>query len=127
VQSLRGFALHAGVPGGRNLRGPDGVVLVDQKYCLGCAYCVQACPYGCRYIHPEESRGQMHALLPPHHQGADDRLLRGLPDRARQLADLKNPKDPIHEFLKTHSVQVLKPQMATGAKVFYNDLDGSVR
>ena len=30
--------------------------------------------------------------------------------------DLKNPKDPIHEFLKTHSVQVLKPQMATGAK-----------
>ena len=33
---------------------PDGVVLVDQKYCLGCAYCVQACPYGCRYIHPEK-------------------------------------------------------------------------
>jgi hypothetical protein len=24
-------------------------------------------------------------------------------------------------------VQVLKPQMATGAKVFYNELDGSVR
>jgi hypothetical protein len=24
-------------------------------------------------------------------------------------------------------VQVLKPQMATGAKVFYNALDGSVR
>jgi len=24
-------------------------------------------------------------------------------------------------------VQVLKPQMATGAKLFYNDLDGSVR
>jgi hypothetical protein len=41
--------------------------------------------------------------------------------------DLKNPKDPIHEFLKTHEVQVLKPQMATGAKVFYNELDGSVR
>ena len=46
---------------------------------------------------------------------------------ARQLADLKNPKDPIHEFLKTHSVQVLKPSMATHAKVFYNELDGSVR
>jgi hypothetical protein len=29
--------------------------------------------------------------------------------------------------MKTHSVQVLKPQMATGAKLFYNDLDGSVR
>ena len=75
----------------------------------------------------EERRGQVHALLPPDHEGTDDRLLRSLPDRARQLADLKNPKDPIHEFLKTHSVQVLKPQMATGAKVYYNDLDGSVR
>jgi len=49
------------------------------------------------------------------------------PTGARQLADLKNPNDPIHEFLKTHNVQVLKPQMATGAKAFYNDLDGSVR
>jgi hypothetical protein len=43
------------------------------------------------------------------------------------LADLKNPDDPIHEFLKTHSVQVLKPHLATGAKAFYYDLDGSVR
>ena len=49
------------------------------------------------------------------------------PTGARQLADLKNPKDPIHEFLKTHSVQVLKPQMATGAKAYYYGLDGSVR
>ena len=39
-------------PVGATFIGRDGVVLVDQKYCLGCAYCVQACPYGCRYIHP---------------------------------------------------------------------------
>ena len=43
------------------------------------------------------------------------------------LGDLKNPKDPIHEFLRTHKVQVLKPQMATGSKTYYNGLDGSVR
>ena len=41
-------------PVGATFISPDGVVLVDQKYCLGCAYCVQACPYGCRYIHPEK-------------------------------------------------------------------------
>jgi hypothetical protein len=29
--------------------------------------------------------------------------------------------------LRTHTVQVLKPHMATGAKVFYNGMDGSVR
>jgi Fe-S-cluster-containing dehydrogenase component len=41
-------------PVGATFVSPDGVVLVDQKYCLGCAYCVQACPYGCRYLHPEK-------------------------------------------------------------------------
>ena len=53
VQPLRALAVRAGVPGRRDLReSPDGVVLVDKKYCLGCRYCVQACPYGCRFIDP---------------------------------------------------------------------------
>ena len=73
------------------------------------------------------SRGQVHALLPPHHQGADNRMLRDLPHGREATRRSKNPKDPIHEFLKTHPVQVLKPQMATGAKAYYNGLDGSVR
>ncbi len=47
------------------------------------------------------------------------------PTGARQLVDLKNPNDPIHEFVKTHSVEVLKPYLATGAKAIYHDLDGS--
>jgi Fe-S-cluster-containing dehydrogenase component len=115
-------------PVGATFISPDGVVLVDQKYCLGCAYCVQACPYGCRYIHPEKRVADKCTLC--YH-----RITKGLttaccevcPTGARQLFDLKNPKDPIHEFLKTHNVQVLKPQMATGAKVLYDGLDGSVR
>jgi len=106
----------------------DGVVLVDEKYCLGCRYCVQACPYGCRFIDPERKTAQKCTLC--YHRitkGLTTACCEACPTAARQLADLKNPKDPIHEFLKTHSVQVLKPQMATGAKVFYNGLDGSVR
>jgi len=52
VQPLCGFTLHAGLSGGRDLHQPRGVVLVDKKYCLGFRYCVQACPYGCRFINP---------------------------------------------------------------------------
>ena len=44
-----------------------------------------------------------------------------------ELEDLKDPYDPVHEYLRTHKIQVLKPQMATGAKVYYNGLDGAVR
>jgi Fe-S-cluster-containing dehydrogenase component len=115
-------------PVGATFTTPDGVTLVDEKYCLGCRYCVQACPYGCRFIHPEKHVAQKCTLC--YHRitkGLTTACCEACPTGSRQLADLKNPKDPIHEFMRTHSVQVLKPQMATGAKAFYAHLDGSVR
>ena len=35
-------------PVGATFRTKDGVILVDATYCIGCEYCVQACPYGAR-------------------------------------------------------------------------------
>jgi len=115
-------------PVGATFISPDGVVLVDPKYCLGCRYCVQACPYGCRFINPTTHTAEKCTLC--YH-----RITRGLttacceacPTGARQLADLKDPNDPIHEFLRNNPVQVLKPHLATGAKLFYRALDGAVR
>lgn len=115
-------------PVGATFISPDGVVLVDQKYCMGCAYCVQACPYGCRYIHPEKRVADKCTLC--YHRitkGLTTACCEACPTGARQLVDLKNPNDPIHEFMRTHAIHVLKPEMATGAKVFYSELDGSVR
>ncbi|MRR39171.1 4Fe-4S dicluster domain-containing protein [bacterium] len=115
-------------PVGATFDSPDGVVLVDSSYCLGCRYCVQACPYGCRYIHPEKQTVDKCTLC--YHritQGLTTACCEACPTQARTLADLKNPQDPVHEFLRKNKVQVLKPQMATRSKVFYRELDGAVR
>ena len=115
-------------PVGATFISPDGVVLVDAEYCLGCRYCIQACPYGCRYFHPERQTADKCTLC--YHRitkGLTTACCEACPTGARQLVDLKNPHDPVHEFLRNNKVQVLKPQMATGAKAFYKDLDGSVR
>jgi tetrathionate reductase subunit B len=115
-------------PVGATFVSPDGVVLVDPDYCLGCRYCIQACPYGCRYFHPEKHIADKCTLC--YHritQGLTTACCEACPTGARRLCDLKDPKDPVHEFLRNNMVHVLKPQMATGAKVYYNNLDGSVR
>lgn len=115
-------------PVGATFRTEDGVVLVDKEYCLGCRYCVQACPYGCRYIDPRTQTADKCSLC--YHRitkGMTTACCEVCPTGARTLADLKNPNDPVHEFLREHATQVLKPQMATHAKIFYANLDGSVR
>jgi Fe-S-cluster-containing dehydrogenase component len=115
-------------PVGATFESPDGLVLVDKSYCLGCRYCVQACPYGCRFIDPEAQVVDKCTFC--YHRiskGLTTACCEACPTGARQLADLKDPKDPVHEFLRTNSIQVLKPQMATGSKVYYKSLDGAVR
>lgn len=29
---------------------PDGIVVINYKRCIGCRYCIAACPYGARYF-----------------------------------------------------------------------------
>ena len=115
-------------PVGATFITKDGVVLVDKDYCVGCRYCVQACPYGSRYIDPRTHTADKCTLC--YHRitkGLKPACIEVCATGARQLADLKNPDDPIHEFLLTHKVQVLRPQMATKPKIFYSGLDGAVR
>jgi Fe-S-cluster-containing dehydrogenase component len=115
-------------PVGATYESPEGVVLVDEKYCIGCRYCIQACPYGCRYLHPVKQTVDKCTLC--YHRlkkGMAPACFEVCPTGARIYGDLNNKEDKIHQFLKTHNCHVLKPQLNTGSKLFYNGLSAEVR
>jgi Fe-S-cluster-containing dehydrogenase component len=115
---------------GATFESPDGVVLVDPNYCIGCGFCVQACPYGCRFINPNTNTAEKCTLC--YH-----RITRGLkpacveicPTQSRIFGDLKNPapNDPLKKFFETAQPQALKPNLGTEPRVLYNGLDKEVR
>lgn len=41
-------------PTGASQKMPDGTVQIDKGKCIGCQFCVMACPYGVRYLNEEE-------------------------------------------------------------------------
>lgn len=40
-------------PTGASYRDENGIVRVDEKRCIGCDYCISACPYHVRYLDPQ--------------------------------------------------------------------------
>ena len=117
-------------PVGATFDAPDGAVLVDPKYCIGCGFCIQACPYGCRFLNPLTRTAEKCTLC--YH-----RITRGLkpacvevcPTGTRIFGDLKNPvaNDPLQNFLQKNKVQVLKPHLGTSPHLLYAGMDKEVR
>jgi len=49
-------------PTGASFKRADGIVLVDKHICIGCRYCMMACPYKARsFIHEDLSDQKAHA------------------------------------------------------------------
>lgn len=114
-------------PVGATFESPDGVALVDDTYCIGCGYCVQACPYGCRYIHPEKKVADKCTLC--YHRlknGLAPACMEVCPTRARIYGNLRDRDSELVSFLREHDYQVLKQHLNTGSKLFYNGLTSEI-
>lgn len=114
-------------PVGATFESPDGVALVDEKYCIGCGYCVQACPYGCRYFHPEKKVADKCTLC--YHRlknGLAPACMEVCPSKARIYGNLRDRDSEIVNFLRENDYQVLKPHLNTGSKLFYNGLSAEI-
>lgn len=115
-------------PVGATYQTADGVVLVDRKTCIGCGYCIMACPYGARFFHPvyktaEKCTWCYHRIS----KGLKTACVEACPFEARQIGNIKDPDDPVTKVINTERVGVLKDEYGCKPQVYYIGLSKEVR
>ncbi len=114
-------------PVGASIKRPDGIVYIDPHRCIGCRYCMAACPYGVRYIHPTRKIAEKCYWC--HHRvdaGLDPACVEACPTGAILFGDLNDPDSPIAKAVARNPVQSIKADMGTRPYTFYIGLDRDV-
>jgi Fe-S-cluster-containing dehydrogenase component len=114
-------------PVGATFHTKEGVVLVDTDYCIGCRYCIQACPYGTRFFNPSTKTADKCTLC--YHRITKGKLpacVEVCPVKARIFGDINDPTSEISMFIAQNQVMTLKPHLRTGAKVVYKGMSKEV-
>ena len=123
-------------------REPDGIVVVDYDWCIGCRYCMAACPYYGRRFNWNEphvpvkemtkkqhylgnrlrTRGQMEKCTFCVQRTREGRLpacVEACPTGARVFGNLLDPKSEIRFVLAHKKVYRLKEDLGTDPKFWY--------
>jgi molybdopterin-containing oxidoreductase family iron-sulfur binding subunit len=121
---------------------PDGIVVIDYNWCIGCRYCEAACPYHARFFNwtdpeiPAEEvtadqgylsnrirpRGVMEKCTFCLHRTREGRLpacLEACPAGARVFGNLLDPNSEIRWVLENKRVYVLKEEQGTQPSFYY--------
>lgn len=115
----------------------DGIVAMDYHRCIGCRFCMAACPYGSRSFNWQDPRMAIKnpsADYPTRMQGVvekcnfcSERLVKGLkpacvescPNQALTFGDLNDPESDIRKLLENNQTMQRKPELGTLPSVFY--------
>ena len=121
---------------------PDGIVVVDYDWCIGCRYCQAACPYHARRfnwrqaevpaarinpnqallsnrIRPAGVVEKCHFCLHRTRKGQLPACLEACPTGARVFGNLLDPDSEIRWVLENKRVFVLKADLGTEPRFFY--------
>ena len=105
-------------------KNEDGIVLVNQKRCIGCGYCIVACPYSARYLH-EGLKVADKCTFCDHRveMGLEPACVHNCMGKARIFGDLNDPQSEISQYITLNGVQTLRPDLGTNPHVFYIDAE----
>lgn len=108
-------------PVGATFKTPDNFILVDKKRCVGCGYCIQACPYSVRFLNPvtrtaEKCTWCYHRVR----KGLLPACVYVCPVQARKFGDLNDPTSEVYKLMREpHIISVLKPDMGNKPSLHY--------
>ncbi len=106
-------------PVGATTRRPDGIVIVDQKVCIGCGACIEACPYGARFLHPDGYASKCTYCVHLVEQGHEPECVTACPTACMTFGDLDDPASAVSALLRARPHHVLKPETGAGPRGFY--------
>jgi Fe-S-cluster-containing dehydrogenase component/formate-dependent nitrite reductase membrane component NrfD len=102
----------------------DGIVDFDDRRCIGCKACTQACPYDALYMHPEShTAAKCNYCSHRTDIGLEPACVVVCPEHAIISGDMDNPETEISQLLAREAVSVRKPEKGTNPKLFYIDGD----
>lgn len=118
-------------------RRPDGLVMMDWHRCIGCRYCVVACPYGSRSFNwrlPRPYIAKLQPDFPTRTKGVvekctfcEERLAKGqlpacvlaCPEKAMVFGDLEDVQSDVRHLLEANFTLRRKPGLGTQPQVYY--------
>jgi len=121
---------------------PDGIVVIDYEWCIGCRYCMTACPYGARHFNWNEPKIPKEEINPVTHylgnrprpkgvvekctfciqrtrKGRQPACMEACPTGARIFGNLLDPNSEIRYILENKTVFRLKENLGTEPKFWY--------
>jgi molybdopterin-containing oxidoreductase family iron-sulfur binding subunit len=121
----------------------DGIVMMDFHRCIGCRFCMSACPYGSRSFNwrdPREYIKEANPDFPTRTKGVvekcnfcAERLREGLipacveacEDKALVFGDLEDPNSEVSELISSNYSLRRHSGLGTEPKVYYLRQDGT--
>lgn len=108
-------------------RRSDGIIDFDNRRCIGCKACMQACPYDALYIDPNSNTAaKCNFCAHRVENNLEPACVIVCPTQAIIAGDLDNPASKVSRIVATQKVSVRKPQKGTEPKLYYVGIEGDL-